>query len=224
MLEQQKHGWKICALIAVGLFVAALPLTGCGGPKVFADQSAMVIVGTPPAPPPPPPPPPPPEPKRVEVTADKIVINEKIQFEFDKATIKEESYDLLNEIVSVIKENPQIKKISIEGHTDSDGSDKYNQKLSESRAAAVKQYLVDHGIEEGRLTSKGWGEAKPIADNETEEGKEANRRVEFLITEQDEVKKVVEIDPQTGKKKEVKEKKKKKAKKKKAKKDKEESK
>jgi len=141
----------------------------------------------------------------VEVTADKIVINEKIMFDVDKSTIKSESFDLLNEIAKVIKENPQIRKISIEGHTDSDGSDKYNQKLSDGRTASVKKYLVEQGLADTMLDSKGWGESKPIADNGTPEGKEKNRRVEFLITAQDDVKKTLEVDPKTGQKREVKE-------------------
>ncbi len=168
----------------------------------FSDASALVVVGKPP-PPPPPPPAPPPKPKRVEVTQDKIVITEKIQFDFNKSTIKPESNGLLDEIVSVVKENPQLKKISIEGHTDSDGSDQYNLKLSEGRAQAVMKYLVDHGVDAARLTARGFGESKPIASNDTPEGKEKNRRVEFLITEQDQVKKTYEIDPKTGKRKEV---------------------
>ena len=169
-------------------------LLGCGGEMAFKDKSSLVIVGEGPPPPEPPPPPPPPAPKRVEVTADKIVINEKIQFDFDKTTIKPESNGLLDELVSVINANPQIKKIAIEGHTDSDGSDQYNLKLSDGRAGSVKEYFTGHGVAAGRLTAKGFGETKPIASNETPEGKEANRRVEFLITEQDEVKKVVEVE------------------------------
>jgi outer membrane protein OmpA-like peptidoglycan-associated protein len=199
MLMTKKHGLILFALLAGGVLLAAQSLVGCCGEMVFSDSSTLNIAGTPPAPPPPPPPPPP-EPKRVEVTADKIVIKDKILFDFNKSTIKAESHDLLNEIVDVIKANPRIRRLSIEGHTDSDGSDKYNQKLSEGRAAAVKAYLVEKGIDEGMLDSKGHGESKPIADNETDEGKEKNRRVEFLITAQDEVKEVYEVDPKTGKK------------------------
>lgn len=169
------------------LLLAAATVAGCG-PTTFSDSNPLVITGTPPAP----------EPKRVEVTEDRIEIHEKIQFDFDKATIKPESHDLLNEVAQVIKDNPHIHELSIEGHTSSEGSDKYNQDLSERRAASVRQYLVEHGIPEEKLTSKGWGEAKPIADNETAAGKEKNRRVEFVITDQAEVKKTVEIDPETG--------------------------
>jgi outer membrane protein OmpA-like peptidoglycan-associated protein len=204
MLVQKKYDNSIYALLAVTLFVAAFSLVGCGGPTVFSDNTAIAIGGDLPPQPPPPPPPPPAAPKRVEVTADKIVINEKIMFDFDKSTIKPESFSLLDEVAQVIKDNPQIKKISVEGHTDSDGSDKYNQKLSDGRAASVKKYIVDKGVPETMLDSKGWGESKPIADNNTPEGKEKNRRVEFLITAQDAVKKTVEVDPKTGQPLEVK--------------------
>jgi outer membrane protein OmpA-like peptidoglycan-associated protein len=191
--------------IALALSSLALALSACGGVIAFSDTSSLAIVGDPPAPPPPPKeePPPPPKPKRVEVTADKIVIREKIQFDLNKATIKPESHELLGEIVDVFKENTQIKKVSIEGHTDDQGADAYNKKLSDQRAKSVLDYLVGKGVDASRLTSKGFGETKPIASNETEEGKEQNRRVEFLITEQEEVTKTYEIDPKTGKKKEV---------------------
>jgi OOP family OmpA-OmpF porin len=190
------------ALLGAAVLLAALAATGCG-PTTFAGKSAIVVRGTPP-PPPEPEPEPEPEPKRVEVTADKIVIKEKILFEFNKSDIRPESHGLLDEIVGVLKDNPQIKKVSIEGHTDSDGSEKYNQELSDGRAAAVMKYLVDHGVAAKRLTSKGLGESRPIASNDTDEGKEKNRRVEFLITKQETVKKTYEIDPETGKRREVK--------------------
>ena len=184
--------------------------TACSGTMAFSDTAPLTITGTPPPPPPaaepepPPPPPPPPEPKRVEVTQDQIVIREKIQFETNKAVIKPESFGLVDEIVAAVRDTPQIKKLSIEGHTDNVGNDKYNQKLSDQRAAAVRTYLVEKGIDAGRLVAKGWGESKPIGDNATEEGREQNRRVEFIIVEQDEIKKTYEIDPATGEKREVK--------------------
>jgi len=188
-------------LPVLGALMLAQVLAGCGA-QVFSDTSALVITGTPP---PPPEPPPPPAPKRVEVTDDKIVIHDKIQFEVNKADIKSASHGLLDEIVSVINENPHIKKLSIEGHTDSDGSDKYNRNLSDKRAAAVRAYLTGKGVDEGRLSSVGHGESQPIAENETAAGKEKNRRVEFIITEQDEIKRTFEVDAKTGEKKEIKE-------------------
>ncbi len=186
------------ALVAVTF----LPLTACG-PIAFEDSSALVILGDPP-PPPKPEPKPEPKPKRVEVRDNRIVINDKIQFDFNKATIREESFDLLKEIADVIKANPHIKKISIEGHTSTEGSDKHNQKLSDKRAASVKKHLVEkESIADEMLSSKGFGESNPIADESTEEGKEKNRRVEFIITEQDVTKTKVEIDPETGEEKVV---------------------
>ncbi|MCB9742354.1 MAG: OmpA family protein [Alphaproteobacteria bacterium] len=118
---------------------------------------------------------------RVEVKADRIEISEKIFFETGKATIKKESYSLLNEIAGVLRSNPQIKLVRIEGHTDADGSEVNNLKLSQDRAQAVLDYLVDQGVEAGRLSSAGFGESMPIADNGTEAGKAKNRRVEFII-------------------------------------------
>jgi OOP family OmpA-OmpF porin len=141
--------------------------------------------------------------KRVEISADKIVITEKIQFDFDAATIKPESHPLLDEIANVIKANPRLRKISIEGHTDSDGVAAYNLKLSRERATSVQRYLTGHGVAAERLSSTGFGADKPIANNDTAEGKEQNRRVEFLIVEQDPLKETYEIDPKTGKKRPV---------------------
>ena len=191
--------------LSVAAVLGAVALVGCAGAKTFQGQTALTVEGTPPPPPPPPPKPKPPpkieKPARVEVRDNKIEIHEKIQFEKAKSRILEESHSLLNEIAEVIQKNPHIKKISIEGHASSEGNDYFNMKLSDDRAKAVRQYLVDKGIEEDKLVAKGFGETKPIADNDTEEGREKNRRVEFNIIEQDITKKKVEIDPQTGKEK-----------------------
>jgi outer membrane protein OmpA-like peptidoglycan-associated protein len=186
-------------LLAALTSAAALQLSACG-PIVFEDKSAMTVIGDPP------PLPPKPKvvqekPKRVVVEDNKIVINEKIQFDFNKATIKPESDSLMQEIIKVIKENPHIKKIAIEGHTSSEGSDKYNLKLSDKRAKAVMDYLVTKGeLAKEMFSAKGFGESKSIADESTEEGKEKNRRVEFNIVEQDVTRKKVTVDPESGEK------------------------
>ena len=119
----------------------------------------------------------------VEITATHIRINQKIHFAFNKAKIKASSFWILNQVVTVLKDYPEIT-LSIEGHTDSKGSNAYNQKLSTKRAAAVREYLTRKGgISSSRLTSKGWGEERPIDTNRTDEGRAANRRVEFVRTD-----------------------------------------
>jgi outer membrane protein OmpA-like peptidoglycan-associated protein len=206
-MQDFRTGPKFITLSALLISVALLPACG-GGTTVFQGVNTMSIVGTPPAPPPPPPPPkeePPPPPPRVEVRNNKIEFKEKIQFESNKAVILPQSFSLLDDIVKVIKDNEHIKKIAIEGHASAEGDAKRNLTLSDERAKSVMKYCVDHGIDAKRLTAKGYGITKPIADNGTEEGREKNRRVEFNIVEQDVTKKKVEIDPKTGKEKIVEE-------------------
>jgi len=183
--------------IGIGTLLAAALAPACTHSLAFSDTSPIVITGTPPAPiaaPPAAAPQPkltlpaspalPAEPKRVEVQQNQIVIHDKIQFELNKATIKPASYDLLDEIVTVVQNTPQIAHLSIEGHTDSTGNPAHNQRLSEQRAAAVQDYLVQHGISTDRVSSKGWGPNRPLADNATDAGRELNRRVELVILEQ----------------------------------------
>ena len=172
--------------------ISAALLWGCGGPVVFQGQSTLPVTGTPPAVAEAKPPP------RVEVRDNKIEIHDKIQFDYDKATIRPESFSLMNEIASVIHKNPQIKKIRIEGNASSEGSPQHNQKLSEDRARSVMKDLTEHGVAAGELASIGYGADRPIADNGTDAGREQNRRVEFVIVEQDVTHKKIEVDAQTG--------------------------
>jgi outer membrane protein OmpA-like peptidoglycan-associated protein len=127
-----------------------------------------------------------PEKKHVNIRKNKIEIDEKIQFEYDKAIILPASYGILDEVVKIMKENPQVKKVLVEGHASSDGDAQHNLTLSDERAKAVVNYLVDHGVEKTRLSAKGFGTKQPIADNATEAGREKNRRVEFTIESTDE--------------------------------------
>ena len=122
---------------------------------------------------------------RVVVTKEAIKINDVIYFDTGKATIQERSFDLLNELARVIAEHPELKKIRIEGHTDSVGNDLSNLKLSQARAESVKAYLSQHGIDGSRLDAAGFGEMRPIATNDTEDGRAKNRRVEFIIVDRD---------------------------------------
>lgn len=102
-----------------------------------------------------------------------------IKFDVNKATIKPESMGTLNEVAKVLREHPDLK-FSIEGHTDSDGEEAANLKLSQARAEAVKAQLIALGVEAARLACKGWGESTPVDANATALGKANNRRVEFV--------------------------------------------
>jgi OOP family OmpA-OmpF porin len=122
-------------------------------------------------------------PEAVRVTEQEIIILQQVQFDTNKATIKKVSDTLLDEVSGVLKEHPEITKIEVQGHTDNRGAPKLNEKLSQDRADAVRKALIKRGIEEGRLTAKGYGQNVPIADNKTEAGRQENRRVQFKITE-----------------------------------------
>lgn len=135
---------------------------------------------------------PPPGPARVVLTASSIEIKDKVQFEFGKAELLEVSFPLLNDVAAMLKDNPQIESLQVEGHTDAVGSAASNRKLSTERAEAVRTYLIKQGIAKGRLVAKGFGPDKPIASNDDDAGREQNRRVEFNILKQGPKKTVVQ--------------------------------
>jgi len=110
---------------------------------------------------------------------DGKIISNGIRFDVNKATLRPESMGIINEIVTLMKDHPDVN-FSVEGHTDSDGDDALNQTLSEQRAETVVTTLKKAGIDGSRMTSKGWGESKPLDSNATPEGKANNRRVEFV--------------------------------------------
>lgn len=118
----------------------------------------------------------------VQVTGTHIRISQKIHFAFNRARILPDSFHILNTVAQVLTDYPEIT-LEIQGHTDDRGSDRYNQRLSDQRAAAVRQYLLGRGIPSSRLTSRGYGEARPIESNRTEEGRAINRRVELVRTD-----------------------------------------
>lgn len=141
------------------------------------------------APPPPPPPPAPraetPPPPAPAPTESKRIVLRGINFDFDKANIKKEFVPVLDEAAQILKDNPKVQVV-VEGHTDSKGTDEYNQRLSERRAKAVKQYLVSRGVEASRLDTVGKGEKDPVADNmkngkDNPEGRAMNRRAELKV-------------------------------------------
>jgi OOP family OmpA-OmpF porin len=122
-----------------------------------------------------------PEYKLVKVTSKKIEIKQTIYFETGNANIKPVSFPLLDEVATVLTDNPEIQ-VRIEGHTDDRGSNEYNMGLSQERTEAVRQYLVGKGVDATRMEAKGYGESAPIASNKNEAGRAKNRRVEFVIT------------------------------------------
>ncbi len=118
----------------------------------------------------------------VKVEEKKLALNQKIYFDTGSSRIQPRSFGILDEVAKALAEHPSLK-IRIEGNTDNvipQGAT--NKQLSEWRAGAVKQYLVEHGVDGKRLRTKGWGDTRPVAPNDDEEGREKNRRVEFVIT------------------------------------------
>jgi OOP family OmpA-OmpF porin len=164
--------------------------------------------GTEPPPPPPPaaPPPPPPPPPNPDLDGDgvpnerdkcpntrpgavvdldgceveAVIELEGVNFDFDKATIRPEGKAVLDGAAALLKKHDRVV-VEVAGHTDSIGSEEYNQGLSERRANAVKDYLTAQGVTATRLTAKGYGESQPVASNDTEAGRAENRRVELIV-------------------------------------------
>ena len=165
----------------------------------FGGQAAA----PPPPPPPPPPPAPPPNPDLdgdgvlnehdkcpntrpgavvdldgCEVEA--VIELEGVHFDFDKATLRPEAKNVLDQAAALLDKHDRVV-VEIAGHTDSKGSEEYNQGLSKRRANTVRDYLTGKGVRASRLSAKGYGESRPVASNDTEEGRAENRRVEMVI-------------------------------------------
>jgi OOP family OmpA-OmpF porin len=121
--------------------------------------------------------------KLVQVTGTKIELKQKVHFATAKTKILPRSFPLLTEVAKVLKDMPNIS-VRIEGHTDSRGNDNYNLRLSQGRADSVRTFLLKQGIDGSRMEAVGYGESRPIESNNTRQGREANRRVEFFITKQ----------------------------------------
>ena len=156
-----------------------VPAERIGEDIEWATGGLGLMYTFPEAPPPPPPlspppvaeVPPPPELHR------KIILRD-VHFDFDKYNIRPDAVPVLDEAVQLLKDGGDVGIIA-EGHTDSIGTDAYNLKLSERRADAVRKYLVAHGIAADRIQTEGFGESRPVASNETADGRAQNRRVEL---------------------------------------------
>lgn len=123
----------------------------------------------------------PPARAQINVQSGKIDITEKVFFDTGKATIQKRSYKLLDDVAALLAANAKVATVAVEGHTDDRGAAEVNRKLSLARAEAVKAYLVEKGVAAGRLEAKGFGPDRPAQPNKTAAGREANRRVEFVI-------------------------------------------
>lgn len=158
-------------------------------PPPVAEPEPVAVVPVVEEPPPPPPPPPPcqgpdgDQAMNLEgcKTGDTIVLRG-VNFDFNKSSLTVNAKTILDMVAEALTKRTDIK-VEVDGHTDSKGSDSYNQSLSEKRAASVMQYLVSKGIDASRMTAVGMGESQPVADNETDEGRELNRRVELKVLE-----------------------------------------
>ncbi len=116
-----------------------------------------------------------------EPVAEAVRVELDVKFDFDRAEVKSGSYDDIRNLADFMKEYGQTSTV-VEGHTDSVGTDAYNQRLSERRANAVRDVLVNqHGLDSRRIEAVGYGESRPVADNATEEGRAINRRVEAEV-------------------------------------------
>jgi outer membrane protein OmpA-like peptidoglycan-associated protein len=124
-------------------------------------------------------------PKFIKLEPGGVRVLKQVHFETASATILPDSFPMLGEVVALLKATPGIKKMRVEGHTDNHGGADYNLDLSKRRAASVRTWLVQHGIDPNRLVSEGYGLTQPIQTNDTVEGRAANRRVEFKILEED---------------------------------------
>lgn len=122
-------------------------------------------------------------PKSVRVSETEIVILEQVQFDTGKSTIKPESNALLDEVAEVLQQHPEMSKVEVQGHTDNRGSAALNKSLSQARAESVRKAMIQRGIAAERLVAKGYGPDRPLDDNATAEGRQKNRRVQFLIVE-----------------------------------------
>lgn len=116
----------------------------------------------------------------VPIEIGQVIRLNNVFFDFDKWDLRPESYVELDRVVKLLKENPAIE-IEMSAHTDSKGSDDYNYKLSDERARSVMEYILSKGIASSRIISQGYGETKPVVENDTDENRQLNRRVEFTI-------------------------------------------
>ncbi|MFO0673266.1 MAG: OmpA family protein [Polyangiaceae bacterium] len=196
----------ISPLLALTALSLAFSFNGCSCHAQMGTETAKA-----PEPPPPPPPPPAPAPApapapeapkpklmavgRAKIQDNKVQIPGELEFDVDKATIKNtpQSTEILNTLRDFMKQNAQVTKLRVEGHTDNSGTADHNKALSQQRAEAVAKWLEKEGIDKGRIVAQGYGQDHPVAPNDTADNKQKNRRTEFHVAEMEG--KAVEANP-----------------------------
>lgn len=175
---------SIAALTTCALFAACAPHATLSGQAVVAVGSPKPVEEPPAAPTPPLPPPPADEPVvQAAVEPEHDVLKDKIQFDENAWTIKEASNGVLDRVAETLKKHSEIKKLQIQGHASAEGNWYYNLQVSDNRAKAVKAALIKRGVPADALSAKALGDKVPVAPNTTEDGRQANRRVEFVIVD-----------------------------------------
>ncbi len=125
-----------------------------------------------------------PDEEQVRVVGDKIVLDDRVHFYVNSFVIRKVSYPLLTRLAKLVLDHPEYTHVSVEGHADERGADSFNQKLSEDRANAVKDFLIKQGVAPERLSAVGYGSTRPLVDKKSEYALLLNRRVEFTVTRQ----------------------------------------
>ena len=163
---------KTLALLKIASFVVlSSTIAACANSKKTIPDPVIPVAALPK---------PAPAPQIVETPRGPSLTLDNVLFDFDQSTLRPEAQGTIETAADYLKENPQRTAL-IEGHTDSTGSEDYNQNLSESRSESIKLALVGLGIDENRITTNGLGESNPIADNNDADGRKANRRSEIVF-------------------------------------------
>ena len=117
----------------------------------------------------------------VVITRDRLLIKDKVYFATGRSVVLKQSFKLLQQIARILKEHPEVERVAIEGHTDDRGKKDANLRLSQARAESVRQFLQKAGVPVERMVARGFGPDRPVESNQTAAGREANRRVDFVI-------------------------------------------
>jgi len=162
---------------------AAATAIGAGGGAVLCGLLGHYLLDPEVQTPIPTPPPPAPTPIPLPPSIGKVIVLRGVNFDFNRSDIRPDSRPVLDEAAQSLRDNPDLR-VSVDGYTDSIGSDAYNEQLSVRRAEGVFRYLVNHGVQPERLEVVGYGKTHPVASNDTESGRAENRRVELRVVGQ----------------------------------------